>query len=157
MTQRASKIGLKEIQWEFWFAERGEWCIQGLKVLLTEQQNWFGLLCPPTQQWCCCIFSCSLSLCKQLGYAFHNIHRYFSWHFIFLYCTAEQGLGKNVAVLYFKVLCNKDYRPVLWVMSRIVTADVSFLQDEKDELIKVDMLKYDCIVLREYFYGSGAW
>lgn len=60
-------------------------------------------------------------------------------------------------MLYFKVLCNKDYCPVLWVMSRIVTADVSFLQeDEKDELIKVDMLKYDCIVLREYFYGSGA-
>jgi len=27
MTEKASKIGLKEIQWEFWFAGRGEWCI----------------------------------------------------------------------------------------------------------------------------------
>lgn len=38
---------------------------------------------------------------------------------------------KNIVVLYFKVLYNKDYCTVLWVKSKIVTTDVIFLQGDE--------------------------
>lgn len=49
------------------------------------------------------------------------------------FSTARQNRdkGENVAVLYFKVLDNKDCCTVLWIKSRIVTADLTSLQGDE--------------------------
>lgn len=128
-----------------------------MKISPCRGEDWSALLNPPNKLWSCCFFNCSLSLWKKLVCVFHNVHGFFLWHFIFLYCTTEYKLGKNVTVLYFKGLYNNDSCTVLWVKSRTATADGILQTDQLDELIKVNMFKYDCNILREYFVRPDEW